>query len=290
MAIERAQKLLAAAGFGSRRACEQLILEGRVSVNGRLANTLPVLVDVESDRLTVDGKPIRPERKVYFLVHKPRGVVCTNNDPSGRKRAIDLLHHISERVYPVGRLDAESTGLLLMTNDGELAQQLAHPRHGIVKTYRAEVAGHVDEATLARIRQGVWLSEGRSGSAKATIIYRRPNSTILEITLLESRNREIRRVLAKLGHKVYRLVRIKIGELSLHKLPVGGFRPLRPEELRSLHRSAARATPPPRPTAARSAGPRPASTGRPARGRSRGRGGGDNRPGRRKSSSAWWGQ
>jgi len=290
VAIERAQKLLAAAGFGSRRACEQLILTGHVSLNGHVVRTLPVLVDVDNDRLTVDGKPVRPERKVYFLLHKPKGVVCTNNDPAGRKRAIDLLHHIRERVFPVGRLDAESTGLLLMTNDGELAQKLAHPRNGVPKTYRAEVAGRLDEPTLARIRQGVWLSEGRSGAAKASIIYQRPSSTILEITLLESRNREIRRVLAKLGHKVYRLVRIKIGELSLHKLPLGGARPLRPDELRSLQRGAERTTPPPRPMPARRPQAARPSTSRPARGRSQGRVAGRNPPARRKSSSAWWGQ
>ncbi len=244
MATERIQKLLAAAGFGSRRACEELIVEGRVAVNGHVLRQLPVLVDPEVDGVTVDGKPVRPERKVYFVLHKPRNVVCTNNDPDGRTRAIDLLPGVRERVFPVGRLDAESTGLLLLTNDGAMAERLAHPRYGVPKTYRAEVAGRLDDATLDRIRRGVWLSDGRTGQAEAEIIHRREQSTIVEITLREGRNREVRRILAKLGHKVYRLTRIRIGPLSLRKLPLGAARSLNERELTSLKRFCERPIPP----------------------------------------------
>lgn len=290
MPIERVQKILAAAGFGSRRACEQLVVEGRVAVNGQVARELPVLVNPESDRITVDGKPVRPEKKVYFMLHKPKDVFCTAADPDGRRRAIDLLRGVPERVFPVGRLDADSTGLLLLTNDGELTQRLTHPRYGLQQTYRAEVAGRMDESTLHRMREGVWLAEGKSSPAEATIIYRRAQSTIIEIVLREARNREVRRVLAKLGHKVYRLTRIKYGNLSLKSLPIGAFRPLRPEELKSLLRAASGVTPMSAPPAARVPRPRPASAARPARGLWQARGASDSRPGRRKSSRASWGR
>ncbi len=285
MPIERVQKVLAAAGFGSRRACEQLVVEGRVSVNGEIARNLPVLVDPATDRILVDGKPVRPEKKVYFILHKPKDVFCTAADPDGRKRAIDFLRGVPERIFPVGRLDADSTGLLLLTNDGDLTQRLTHPRFGVPQTYRAEVAGRMDDNALQRMQQGVWLAEGKSNPAEATIIYRRSQSTIIEIIIRESRNREIRRVLAKLGHKVYRLTRIKFGNLSLKTLPIGAFRPLRPEELKALLRIASGVTPPPAP-AARSFRPRPASTARPARGRWPARAAGDKPQGRRRSSRA----
>jgi len=249
--------MLARAGIGSRRACEELILEGRVQVNGAVVDRLPVLVDPHRDQVWVDGRPVRPERPVYFMLHKPRGVVCTNRDPGGRRRAVDLLGGVRERVYPVGRLDAESTGLLLMTNDGDLAARLMHPRYGVPKTYRAEVAGRMGAPALERLRAGVWLSDGRTAGADASIVYQRADSTILEITLREGRNREVRRVLAKLGHKVYRLKRIRIGGLSLKGLPAGGFRPLRPDEVRGLTAAASAAvSPPPRPRPPRAPGPR----------------------------------
>lgn len=286
MPIERIQKVLAAAGFGSRRACEQLVVEGRVAVNGTIARNLPVLVDPESDRITVDGKPVHPEKKVYFMLHKPKDVFCTAADPAGRKLAIDFLRGVPERIFPVGRLDADSTGLLLLTNDGELTQRLSHPRFGVSQTYRAEVAGRMDDSALHRMRDGVWLAEGKSSPADATIIYRRAQSTIIEITLREARNREVRRVLAKLGHKVYRLTRIKFGNLSLKSLPLGAYRPLRPDELKSLRRAASGPTPPPALSAARSFRPRPASASRSTRGRWPAPAAGDKRQGRRRSSRA----
>ncbi|MFQ5501395.1 MAG: pseudouridine synthase [Phycisphaerae bacterium] len=236
MARERIQKVLASAGFGSRRACESLVEAGRVSVNGRRVWTLPVLVDPKEDRILVDRKPIRPERLVYYLLNKPPGYYCTNNDPAGRKRAIDLMKGVRERVFPVGRLDASSLGLLFMTNDGDLAARLTHPRFGVPKTYRAEVTGRPTQGDLERLRKGVWLSEGKTGPAEVSIIHKARDKTILEITLREGRNREVRRMLAKLGHKVRRLSRIRVGRLSIRKLALGEYRPLTKTEVAYLLR------------------------------------------------------
>ncbi|MGQ9649256.1 MAG: pseudouridine synthase [Phycisphaerae bacterium] len=234
MPKQRLQKVLAAAGLASRRECEQIILDGRVSVNGHKVHSLPVLVDPDVDKIAVDGRPLQAERKIYFLLHKPQGVHCTNYDPAGRPRAIDLLSGVRERVFPVGRLDADTTGLLLMTNDGELAQRLTHPRHGIPKTYRAHVNGLITLEQLDELRKGVWLAEGKTHVSEATIIHAARDQSVVEITLREGRNREVRRVLAKIGHAVRKLIRIRIGPLSLRGLGPGQFRPLRPAEVNLL--------------------------------------------------------
>lgn len=234
MATQRIQKLLASAGFGSRRACEEMVERGRVSVNGAVSRTLPLIVDPENDRIAVDGKVIRVESPAYYLLNKPKGVFCTNDDPSGRTRAVDCLVGVKERVFPVGRLDADSMGLLLMTNDGELAQKLTHPKHGVPKTYRVEVAGLPSEGAMTKLRTGIWLSEGKTAPAQITIIHKQRDKAILEVTLREGRNREIRRMLARLGHNVRRLTRIKMGKLSIAKLPLGAYRRLSPAEVTYL--------------------------------------------------------
>ena len=234
MPTERLQKILAAAGLASRRGCEEIILDGRVTVNGRRVHSLPVLVDPEMDEITVDGRRLKVDRKVYFLLHKPKGVHCTNYDPEGRPRAVDLLGGVHERVFPVGRLDAETTGLLLMTNDGELAEQLTHPRHGVPRTYRAHVNGQVTEEQLAELRKGVWLAEGKTRVSEASIIHAARDQSVVEITLREGRNREVRRVLARIGHAVRKLIRIRIGPLSLRGLGPGEFRPLTSAEVNLL--------------------------------------------------------
>lgn len=235
MATQRIQKILAAAGFGSRRSCEQLVIDGRVSINGKTMRVLPQMADPESDRIVVDGRVIQSEKPVYFLLNKPAGVFCTHNDPSGRRRAVDLLVGVRERVYPVGRLDAESMGLLLLTNDGTLTQKLTHPRFGVHKTYRAEIAGVPSPATMERLRSGVWLSEGKTAPAQIKMIHKQRDRCILEITLRESRNRELRRMLAKTGHNVRRLTRISMGRLSIAGLGVGAFRRLTPQEVKYLY-------------------------------------------------------
>lgn len=258
---ERLQKLMAAAGFGSRRACEEMILDGTVTVNGEVVSELPVMVDPAKDRVVIAGKPLRMEKPVYFLMNKPRGVLCTHDDPSGRKRVIDLLVGVRERVFPVGRLDIESTGLIILTNDGALTQKLTHPRFGVPKTYRAEVMGLPSEETLDKARKGVWLAEGKSAPAKIEFIHKQRDRAILEITLREGRDREVRRVLAKLGHKVLRLARIQIGKLSIQRLPLGAFRMLAPAEVKYLFELVERPDAEFVRPAARS------STGGPARGR-----------------------
>jgi len=248
MPSERLQKILAAAGVASRRECEGIILDGRVTVNGRRVHTLPVLVDPEVDQIAVDGRPLRVERQVYFLLHKPKGVHCTNYDPAGRPRAVDLMTGVRERVFPVGRLDADTTGLLLMTNDGELAQQLTHPRHGVPRTYRAHVNGLVTTDDMAQLHKGVWLAEGKMKVSEASIIHAARDQSVVEITLREGRNREVRRVLARLGHAVRKLIRIRIGPLSLRGLAPGQFRSLTPAEVSLLKKYK---PPPERPTATR---------------------------------------
>jgi 23S rRNA pseudouridine2605 synthase len=234
MPKQRIQKVLAAAGFGSRRHCEELVLDGRVAVNGQAIRTLPVLVDPAADGIAVDGRPIRADKLVYYMLNKPAGVFCTHHDQAGRTRAVDLLIGVRERVFPIGRLDADSMGLLILTNDGPLTQMLTHPRFGVPKTYRVEVAGQPSSNVMEKLRAGVWLSEGRTAPARIEVIHSNRKRTILEITLRESRNREIRRMLAKMGHNVRRLVRVQVGRLSIAKLPLGAFRKLTDEEVKQL--------------------------------------------------------
>jgi 23S rRNA pseudouridine2605 synthase len=238
MPKERIQKILAAAGFGSRRACETLVTDGHVEIDGRVASELPIVVDPAECRITVDGRPVRGERHVYYMLNKPKGYFCTNNDPDGRRRAIDLMVGVRERVFPVGRLDAETMGLLLITNDGALAQKLTHPRFQTPKTYRAEVRGVPEFEKLEKLRNGVWMAGGRTGPAEIVVIHSSRQKSILEITLREGRNREIRRMLAKLGHPVNRLTRIKVGRLNIKRVPLGGFRPLTEAEVKYLNRLA----------------------------------------------------
>ena len=165
--LERVQKVLAHAGLGSRRSCEELIRQGRVAVDGQVIRELGTRVDPDKARITVDGEAIRRESMVYYAVNKPKGYVSTNADPAGRPRVVDLLPEIPERVYTVGRLDEESTGLMILTNDGELANRLAHPRYGVEKLYRALIAGTPDQEVLAKLTAGVWLSDGKIRAKRA---------------------------------------------------------------------------------------------------------------------------
>ncbi len=260
---ERLQKILASAGLGSRRECEELILQGRVRVNRKRVDQLPVLVDPDTDKIQVDGRAIRLERKVYYLLNKPKGVLCTQRDPAGRRRAVDLLADVPERVYPVGRLDADSQGMVLLTNDGELAAGLTHPRYGVPKTYRARVKGRMSGEVLEKLRQGIWLSEGKTQPARVRLTYRSRDHSALEITLREGRNRQVRRMLAKLGHPVRELTRIRIGRLSLRGLGVGRYRPLQPAEVKALQDLVARSSE--KTLASRSGSNKPAKTAQTAK-------------------------
>ncbi|MCI0340492.1 MAG: rRNA pseudouridine synthase [Planctomycetales bacterium] len=238
MATTRLNRLLASAGYGSRRACDELIAEGRVTVDGFPVRDLGVTVDPEERDVRCDGVRVRPARRVVYAFHKPRGVICTDA-PGNAPRAVDFLPKDGRRLFAVGRLDAESSGLLLFTNDGDLANRIAHPRYGVPKTYRVRVKGEVPEADVAQIEHGVWLAEGRTGPARVRVVHRERQKTILLVTIREGRNREVRRVLARLGHRVVRLTRVGIGGLPLGNLKPGRFRILAPEEEWTLVESTA---------------------------------------------------
>ena len=237
--MDRLNKYLAHAGLGSRRHCESLILAGRVSVSGRVVKDLATRVAPEQE-VKVDGEPIAAEQFVYWLVNKPRGYLCTNHDPSGRPLAIDLVPQINQRVYTVGRLDEDSEGLLLLTNDGDLAHKLMHPRFGVEKTYLVLVAGNPAPEDIQKLLKGVYLSEGQVKARSVKRLRKQGNSTWLRIVLAEGKNREIRRMLAKLNHKVLRLKRIAIGAVEIDNLAPKKSRPLRPVEIKGLRRLAAR--------------------------------------------------
>ena len=235
---QRLQKLLARAGLGSRRKCEELILEGRVEVNRKVVTTLGAKADPRTEEIRVDGIQLRRPKLLYYAVHKPQGVVSTNHDPSGRPRVVDLLPPSAEHLFTVGRLDMSSEGLMLVTNDGELANRLAHPRYGVEKTYHVEVAGRLEIEDLVELRKGIHLAEGFARVVGARIKTQLKKSTLLEIVLNEGRNREIRRLLARVGHKVLRLRRIALGPLRLGELPPGRFRVLERDEIAALRTAA----------------------------------------------------
>ena len=231
---ERLQKVLAAAGIASRRESETLIKEGRVDVDGQTVSELGTRVNPQTQEIRIDGQPLPRPKRVYYAVHKPTGVVCTARDPSGRTRVTDLLPPEVGRVFNVGRLDMASEGLILVTNDGQLANELTHPRHGVEKKYEVQVAGFPESDVLAQIRRGVHLAEGFARAVNVRVKSRRKNGAVLEMVLDEGRNREVRRLLARVGHKVQRLTRIAVGPIRLGDLPRGAVRKLTPEEVRKL--------------------------------------------------------
>jgi 23S rRNA pseudouridine2605 synthase len=239
--MERLNKFLAHAGVGSRRHCDTLIGGGRVKVDGRRVTDLGTKIDPEAQKVAVDDQPVRSERAAYWVVNKPPGYLCTNHDPAGRPLAIDLIPHVGQRVYTVGRLDEGSEGMLLLTNDGELANALMHPRYGVEKTYLALVAGKPTPKDLQQLLDGVWLSDGKVQAKKVRRLKPQGESTWLRVVLAEGKNREIRRMLAKLGHKVMRLRRIAIGPVMLDKLPRGKARRATEAEVAELRKFVASA-------------------------------------------------
>jgi 23S rRNA pseudouridine2605 synthase len=237
--MERLNKTLAHAGVGSRRHCDELIAAGRVTVDGQIVRELGAKVEPGQD-IRVDDQPVQSEPHVYWLVNKPRGYLCTNYDPARRPLAIDLVPKVPQRVYTVGRLDEDSEGLLLLTNDGELANRLTHPRFGVEKTYLVQVAGQPSREDIAKLLRGVWLSDGHVRARRVKRLRRQGESTWLQIVLNEGKNREIRRMLARLGHKVMRLRRVAIGPVHLRHLGPGKARRLEHQEVAALQRTAQR--------------------------------------------------
>lgn len=235
---ERLQKLMAQAGLASRRECEAWIEAGRVTVNGRVAR-LGDKANPLTDAILLDGKPLalQRERLVYIAVHKPKGVISSTEDEmgQGRKTVRDLVD-VPGHLYPVGRLDKPSEGLMLLTNDGDLAHKLTHPRYGHEKTYDVIVAGDISEAALEQWRWGVMLDEEVTAPAKISVLERHGDYTRLEVVLQEGRKRQIRRIAADLGHPVLRLVRLRIATLALGNLAPGQWRFLRPKEVAALRR------------------------------------------------------
>ncbi len=231
---ERLQKVLSRAGLGSRRVCDDLIADGRVRVNGDIAE-LGRRVDPESDTVEVDGVRIGVRQGLrYLLLNKPAGVVTTASDPQGRRTVIDIVPD-EPRIYPVGRLDLETEGLLLLTNDGDLTYRLTHPSHGVEKEYLAHVQGRPSRASLRHLREGVDLDDGPTAPARASML----EPSVLRLTLHEGRNRQVRRMCEHIGHPVVRLVRVRIGPVTDRRLGPGEWRDLDQAEVRALERAAA---------------------------------------------------
>lgn len=233
-APQRLAKILAAAGIDARRKCEEYVTTGRVSVDGEVITDVAFRADPYSQKIELDGEKIKLQRKVYFALNKPRGVVCTNHDPSGRPRVIDLFPQFRERIFAIGRLDEESEGLLLVTNDGELANRMAHPRYRVAKFYLCHVKGVPSAETLASLKRGMYFEEGRFHVEGARLKKAVGDSAYLEIVLNEGQNREIRRLMARVGHKVMRLKRVGFGPIRLGDLPAGAYRALASDELKML--------------------------------------------------------
>ncbi len=248
MAKQRLQKVLAAAGLSSRRKCEELILSGVVQVNRKVVDKLPAFVDPQKDIITVNNKKIQSEKKVYFLLNKPKGVICTNSDPSGRKRAIDFIP-ARQRLFCIGRLDADTTGIIILTNDSELANILTHPRYQVPKTYVAMVKGQISSEMVEKLKNGIWLAvrqahrpehsrraKGKTARASVKVLKRSYKESLVEITIRQGLNRQIRRMLAKVSLPVRTLKRTRIGNITARGLGIGKFRALTKAEIAYLKR------------------------------------------------------
>ena len=236
MAEQRLQKVLAAAGIDSRRNCEELIVSGVVRVNRKVVDELPAFVDPDKDVITVHGRRIGAAGKVYFLLNKPKGVICTNSDPQGRKKAIDLIR-TPERIFCMGRLDADTTGIIILSNDSELANKLTHPRYGLAKTYVVGIKGQITGQQIEKLKKGIWLAEGKTGRASAKILKRGHTESLIEVTIRQGLNRQVRRMLAKVGLPVKSLKRTRIGKLTSRGLGVGKFRTLTKAEIAHLKKA-----------------------------------------------------
>ncbi|SFH69657.1 pseudouridine synthase [Planctomicrobium piriforme] len=231
----RLQRFLAQCGLGSRRDCEELITAGRVTVDGKVVDQLGATVEPYQQNVMLDGERLKVERKKYFLLNKPSGYLCTADDPEGRRVVLDLFPQEGPRLFTVGRLDENTTGLLIVTNDGDLAQKLAHPRYRIFRTYRAQIAGQPKSEVFEQLRQGLFFTEGKFRVHSVKPLRKQKDSTWVEIIMTEGQNREIRRLFARVGHKIMKLERTGYGPLRLGKLNHGEYRELTRDELAGLH-------------------------------------------------------
>ncbi|MDQ0196811.1 pseudouridine synthase [Paenibacillus wynnii] len=238
--MERLQKILAQAGVASRRKCEEMILAGKVEVNGELVTTLGTKVDPDKDTITVSGRPIKGEKKIYVMFNKPKGVITSASDNKGRKVVTDYLKGIDERVYPVGRLDYDTEGLLILTNDGEFANLLTHPKHHVPKTYHATVKGVPHGSALDKLKAGINLEDGMTAPAELEYkdIDEVNKEAVISITIHEGRNRQVRRMFEAISHPVLRLKRVSFGDISLQNLKRGSYRHLTKDEINHLQQIA----------------------------------------------------
>jgi pseudouridine synthase len=240
--VKTLDRVLSRAGVGSRTEARAWIAKRRVRVNGQVALDPDRWIDPRRDRVSLDGKPLEAAEKVYFLLYKPKGYLTTYRDPKGRPTVYDLLPEGAPYVFPVGRLDLDTSGLLLMTNDSALAESLTNPEHEVPKTYLVKASTLLDDAQLQALRSGVVLDDGPTRPARVTRVRDTSGRTVFEITLTEGRNRQVRRMVEALGGKVLKLVRVRIGPLTIGDLPIGKHRSLTPGERRALERAGARST------------------------------------------------
>jgi pseudouridine synthase len=235
LALERIQKILAKAGIASRREAERIVMEGRVAVNGNVIDALGFKADPLRDSIKVDGKRITGfGTKVTLLLNKPRGYLSTVKDPKGRPTVMDLLKNLRGRLYPVGRLDFDAEGLLLLTNDGDLANVLTHPRYSIPRTYLVKVGGVPDEKRLAKLIKGVMLEDGKARVTSVQMLRQKERNSWIQVVVTEGRNRLVKRMFSAIGHSVLKLKRVQYGPIQLGDLPFGQFRYLTPEEMAKL--------------------------------------------------------
>jgi 23S rRNA pseudouridine2605 synthase len=235
--LERIQKVLAKAGIASRREAEEMLIEGRITVNGKVADTLGLKVDPSKDRIKVDGDLIRAfEPPVILLLNKPRGYLSTVKDPGGRPTVMDLLKKVKRRVYPIGRLDFDAEGLLLLTNDGELTYHFSHPKFSVPRTYWAKVSGVPDEKKLMRLKKGIFLEDGWAKVDSYRILREKEKNSWIEVVVTEGRNRLVKRIFLAVGHPVLKLKRVGFGPIQIGNLPIGEYRFLTPEEIEKVKR------------------------------------------------------
>src|SRR5579872_3769725 len=234
--LKTLERVISKAGLGSRTDAMRWIAAGRVDVNGKRVQTPDYWVDFARDKVTLDGKPVRPGRKVYLLLYKPKGYLTTHKDPEGRPTVYDLISGLDTWVVPVGRLDLDTSGLLILTNDTQFAERLTNPEHRVPKTYQVKASSVLSDQQLQELRKGVTLTDGPAKPALVTRLRDSAKYTVIEMTICEGRNRQVRRMLEAVGSKVLKLVRTAIGEVKIGDLAIGGWRPLTGDEVKALQR------------------------------------------------------